>query len=88
LTESTLTLIPCALVASEAPEIQNVRYREDYSYLRNADEEERALLSPWLLLEYQTTRHFSAATSYSVFTAGSFIKDTGRSETIHLLPSN
>jgi hypothetical protein len=38
-----------------------------------------------LLLEYQVSRHFSASTSYSVFTAGNFIRDTGPHETIHFM---
>jgi hypothetical protein len=38
-----------------------------------------------LLLEYQVGRHVSAATSYSIFTAGSFIQETGADETIHFV---
>lgn len=40
---------------------------------------------PELLLEYQASRHFSMATSYSIFTAGPFIKDTGAHETIQFV---
>jgi hypothetical protein len=38
-----------------------------------------------LLLEYQVGRHVSAATSYSIFTAGPFIQETGADETIHFV---
>ena len=38
-----------------------------------------------LQLEYQVGRHVSAATSYSIFTAGSFIQETGADETIHFV---
>lgn len=38
-----------------------------------------------LLLEYQVNRHLSLAGSYSVFTAGGFIEDTGADETIHFI---
>jgi hypothetical protein len=37
------------------------------------------------LLEFQLDRHFSASVSYSVFTAGEFIRDTGDDETIHFV---
>jgi hypothetical protein len=37
-----------------------------------------------LLLEYQMNRNFSATASYSIFTAGQFIKETGPHDTIHL----
>ena len=38
-----------------------------------------------LLLEYQLDRHFSASASYSIFTAGEFIRETGADQTIKLL---
>jgi hypothetical protein len=38
-----------------------------------------------LLLEYQVNRHLSAAASYSIFTAGDFIEDTGADDTIHFV---
>jgi len=37
------------------------------------------------LLEYQMDRHFSASVSYSIFTAGEFIEETGDDEPIHLV---
>ena len=36
-------------------------------------------------VEYQVDRHLSVAGSYSIFTAGAFIEDTGASETIHFI---
>ena len=38
-----------------------------------------------LLLECQIDRHLSLSASYSVFTAGGFIEDTGAEETIHFV---
>ena len=38
-----------------------------------------------LLLEYQFDRHLSFAASYSIFTAGEFIEDTGEDEPIHFV---
>jgi hypothetical protein len=38
-----------------------------------------------LLVEYRVDRHLSVAASYSIFTAGAFIKDTGDAETISLV---
>jgi hypothetical protein len=37
------------------------------------------------LLEYELDRHFSALVSYSIFTAGDFIEDTGDDEPIHFV---
>ena len=37
------------------------------------------------LLEYQMDRHFSASVSYSMFTTGEFIEETGDDEPIHLV---
>lgn len=38
-----------------------------------------------VLLEYQVDRHLSFSASYSIFTAGDFIRDTGADETIHFI---
>src|SRR2546423_4123840 len=38
-----------------------------------------------LILEYQVNRNLSLQTSYSLFTAGSFIKDTGPHDPIHFI---
>ena len=37
-----------------------------------------------VMFEYQVNRHLSATTSYSIFTAGEFIKETGPHNAIHL----
>ena len=37
------------------------------------------------LLEYELDRHFSASVSYSIFTAGKFIRDTGDDDPIQFV---